>query len=169
MLNCFILPYTDRNPSSPSRNHNHYNNRYLGDWEVKAKSHLGSEVKISSNYVPVSTYRGRGRGGYRGGYRGRGGGPDSHAYPHPYRERRYEHDNNDPSGPSQPPPQHSNYRGRGRGFHSHGPERRDERPERRDDENQSNQVVHHDFSYLDELDRAYEKYFFSITKRHNDE
>lgn len=48
--------------------------RYLGDWEVKARSHGGSEVKVSANYVPVglnqttasTPFRGRGRGDFRG-------------------------------------------------------------------------------------------------------
>lgn len=152
----------------------HYSNRYLGDWEVKAKSHGGSEVNVSANHVPVSD-RGRGRGDFRGSagvfHRGRGADtyrsyPNGQQRPPPHSSNRYEGNNEKhPSEGRPPPPPQYEYRGRGRGrgYHHQGPNRRDE------EQSRNGPVVQHDFSYLDELDKAYEKYFSSITKRHDND
>jgi len=117
-----------------------YSSRYLGDWEVKGRSHGGSEVKVSSSYVPVEiSNRGsyRGRGHFRGRGRGRGQSfPYPHSTNHSQQIQRYNRQPKDD-------------------FHQGAIEQREP-------------VVHHDFSYLNELDRAYEKYFTSITNRHTE-
>ncbi|XP_021968450.1 A-kinase anchor protein 17A [Folsomia candida] len=144
----------------------HFDNRYLGDWELKAKSHGGSVVKVPSNYVPVSAYRGQGRG--RGmHFRGRGRGisePYSGSHAH-HRDGRFEYSNNYPY-PSELPPTPYNRDHRGYDYNRGPPFQRRSEPEQF--QNGPEPTVRHDFSYLDELDRAYEKYFSSITKRHNE-
>jgi len=175
--------------------------RYLGDWEVKAKSTLGSQVQVSNNYVPVGSgeavastshqgprpnpefpmtfYRGRGgprgrffRGGppmpFRGGrgYMRGSYNPNYTAGPSHHYQEGYDDGYQQSEGP---------YRGRGRGHYHRGMGRggyHSSEPDLHHDKNipvitSDGPTIRHNYSYLDELDRAYEKYFSSITRRND--
>lgn len=75
-----------------------------------------------------------------------------------------------------PPPEFHRGRGRGgfrgrggRGFHhnTHTHPYQNDHDKYQRYNNNNGPVVHRDFTYLEELDRAYEKYFKSITSRND--
>lgn len=165
-------PYEHRD----NRRDEPYHPRHNHNYEDRDYSHGGQ------GHPPRGYYRGRGNGPPP--FRGRGRGfPSRFVGDREFREPHHSHSHGPPPGPPPPHPgpsfQHhefhrgrgrGSFRGRGRGFHHPGqpnPYQNDHYDKYSRYNNNNEPVVHRDFTYLEELDRAYEKYFKSITTKND--
>ncbi|CAL8100746.1 unnamed protein product [Orchesella dallaii] len=138
----------------------HRGHNYDNSGRGRGFPHRGRPFNHGRGDGSFRPYRGRGRGSFPSRYLGDWELHDNPHGPGPMAE---------PNSSYRPPEEYfrgrgrGNFRGRGRGFQSHPQAYQNNRHESQQHRYYDGQTVHRDFTYLKELDRAYEKYFKSIT------